>query len=194
MCIELGDLLKEACADNAAGLAQEHYFAAVEDIATWPILPPSPATLAESVTTTGDFTFAVGKGFLRLYATLKTGQLVSAGAGENQDSQAITNTATLYHPGNGADLLGFVNQAKGQRFVFLIVEANGQKRILGTQLSPANVEEINVTTGTNPGDAKGATFNVTSFPVIAPVYTGEIIFPNFIQHNSFDNSFDFSFD
>lgn len=171
--MELDDLIWPNGRDNDGGIASEHYYALIDDVATWPTVPANPLNFADKATLLGNFVMKPGKTFKRIYCTLEKGELSSTQVGE-RDGKSYETMGTLHFPGNSAELLGFLEHLKNSNILLVVRELMGTFRVLGGQYLPANIESSEVKTGMAVADLKGATFTIRSIGRIAPIYNGTI--------------------
>lgn len=158
--------------DNMGGTAQVIYYAPVRDILTIQKPVNNPTTMAALAEITTAHVMKTGKKFTRLYVTMDTGEINDEPTGE-RDARGIKSTCKIKHPGQTSDILGLVNQAKNDRFIFLIPLADGKVRQLGSDQFYA--EFIGkVGTGTNSGGYRGVEGEITAFGPKLLLYTAAI--------------------
>ena len=121
---------------NMAGIAQVVYYAAWEDVATWPTLPDAPLTIEENGTLTGEIVMASGKQMHEIYVTDDTGEFEIEPVGEVDGKSFITHLR-FFNPGLKAKLLGFLNYAKNENLVFIVKDNDGQLYLMGDMTRPA---------------------------------------------------------
>ena len=172
--MEFQDILKELKnGNNDAGIAVYVHFADHDDIETFPSVSATPLTPQDLVTVTGNFVMKPGKRFIKLYCTLETGSLASTMAGERDGRSAETLT-TLYHPTNRKEIIAMLEWYKNRNIVAIVQELDGQARLIGSEYIPAEIQNVEITTGTAITDRKGATITLRSIGRVAPVYEGTI--------------------
>jgi hypothetical protein len=168
------DLLWPDGTDNIGGTEVNHYYAPLSDIAVFPGIPTTPATLTEEVTVADDFEFNTGKKFLKIYSTLDTGKIDDKSVGEF-DGKSFEHSFEFFFPGTIGEALALIRKMNNTNMVFIASEANGQKRIIGSPAFPAKMSMSDVTTGQKTADRKGTTIKVESRGVTpALIYTGAI--------------------
>lgn len=122
--------------DNMGGLTQLVYFGYYKDVESFPTPPASPATLTEAATLTGDLVMKSGTRMWQMYLTDDTGEYKMELAGET-DGHSYVNHLILFHPGLQDKILGFMRAAKNENLVFVVVDSDGQKYIMGDQYRAA---------------------------------------------------------
>lgn len=163
-------------AKNMGGLQVTAYYAPISHFANIPTLYANPATAAQEVTldsTTTGFTFKVGKKFLKLYLTMETGVVEDEPQGEI-DGQSFVHKATVIYPGTSAEALAFAAAVNNSNMLFVFIEADGKRRVIGSEAFPAKCKP-KITTGTKTADRKGMTLEIFSYGYTpAPLYEGDI--------------------
>lgn len=132
--------------ENMGGIAQIVYYCLHSDVAFWPTKPVTPATLAENGALTGDLELKAGKQMFKLYITDDTGEFKIDPVG-SPDGISYVHKLSLFHPGLGETILGFMNKVKNENMVFIVPDNNGAKFIMGDKTRPA--------TFSGPGDGMG---------------------------------------
>ena len=170
--IAYADLNSPQGADNMGGTKQYILFAPVADFSTIAPRPASPANIGQLAEITGNHTFGVGKGFLRMYVTLDTGKLMDEVQGE-RDGRSYKTTVEVFHPGMTKEILGFLRQAKNDQFIVLVPLPDGKYRQIGTEDFYAEI--IGKTdTGTNSSGRRGTTFTIEAMETGPILYSGTI--------------------
>ena len=137
MSIDFTDILKNLPnGENMGGITQQVYFGYWADVATWPTKPTAPTTLELSAALTGDLYMKAGKKLFEMYLTDDTGEFKIDPVGE-ADGKSFVQHLTLFHPGLQKKILGFINVAKNENLVFIVVDSNGNKYLMGDALRPA---------------------------------------------------------
>jgi len=162
--------------ENMGGLQTIGYYALIADIDNFPELPTAPATATEEVTlesATG-FTMKTDKTFFKLYSTLETSEVVDENQGE-WDGQSFVHKATMFYPGTKVEALAFAKNVNNSSMVFIFLESDGQRRVIGSRAFPAKCKP-SFTTGKATADRKGMTLEIQSYGYTpAPLYTGKIL-------------------
>lgn len=171
--VDFADLDFPDGGDNDAGIASYIYLAKVKDVLNWPTLPPTPTTLAQKVTLTGNFEMKEGKRFYKLYCTRDKGDLNSDMVGE-MDSKSAENKLKIFIPRTTPENIGFLEECKNTNVVAISVERDGSMRVIGSELLPAKLFTGKAGSGSKAGDAKGIDVEISSVGRIAPFYTGTI--------------------
>ncbi len=161
--------------ENMGGVQVIGYYSPVADIDNFPLLPKNPETPEDEVTlesVTG-FTFIDGKFFFKIYSTRETSEVVDENQGEI-DGQSFVHKATIFYPGTSTEALAFAKQVNNSNMVFIFLEANGTRRVIGSKAFPARCKPA-FTTGKATADRKGMTMEISSYGYTpAPKYTGVI--------------------
>ncbi len=161
--------------ENMGGLQTIGYYALIADIDNFPELPDNPSTAAEEVTLEASpgFTFESGKNFFKLYSTQETSEVVDENQGE-VDGQSFVHKATIFFPGNKAEAFAFAKHVNNSNMVFIFLEADGTRRVIGSRAFPAKCKP-SFTTGKATADRKGMTMEIQSYGYTpAPFYEGVI--------------------
>ena len=122
--------------ENMGGITQKVYFGYHADVATFPPKPVAPATLETAAALTGDLTMKAGKRMFEMYLTDDTGEFKIDPVGE-VDGKSFVSHLTLFHPGLQKKIIGFMNAAKNENLVFIVVASNDNKFLMGDALRPA---------------------------------------------------------
>lgn len=153
--------------DNMGGLQTYAYYALYDDITTFPTLP------ADSNTLSGSYVMDASKQFQKIYNTLEAGFVTDETQGE-RDGVSFKHVMQIFVPGAKADALAFCRFITNSKCVFIGFDAEGQRRVIGSEDFPAEAKPA-VTTGQATADRKGTTIEISSFGVgPAPVYNGPI--------------------
>lgn len=141
---------------NMGGINQKVYFGLWADVKTWPTKPTAPADLEANATLTGDLVMKAGKRLFELYITDDTGEFNIEAVGE-ADGISYVQHLNFFHPGLQKKILGFMNAVKNDNLVFIVVDAEGQKYLMGDSLRPATYKGApnGNGTGKTTADRKG---------------------------------------
>ena len=160
---------------NMGGLKTIAYFAPISSIDNFPELPANPSNEEEEVTlesVTG-FTFLTSGLFYQFYSTQDTSEVVDEAQGE-PDGMSFVHKGTIFHPGTKAEALAFAAKVNNTNMVFVLVEATGNMRVIGSKAFPAKCK-ASVASGKATADRKGVTIEIQSYGYTpAPLYTGPI--------------------
>lgn len=173
---EFEDLLWQDGQNNMGGIQSPVYYALHSEVTNWPTLPAASADMTQAAKLSGDFQFQSGAGFRSLYTTLDTGVLRSEEQGEI-DGVSYRLALELHYPGNQADALGFLAKVKNSNLVFVVYDAEGIARVVGSDAFPAKRDPgVNPsTTGQATADRKGNTIGFFSYAnTPAPIYEGAV--------------------
>ncbi len=161
--------------ENMGGLQVIGYYALIADVDNFPELPSNPSTAAEEVTLEASpgFTMESSKYFYKIYSTLETSEVVDENQGE-WDGQSFVHKATIFYPGTKVEALAFAKNVNNSSMVFIFLEADGKRRVVGSRAFPAKCKPA-FTTGKATADRKGMTLEIQSYGYTpAPLYEGVI--------------------
>jgi len=158
--------------NNMGGTAQIFYIAAVRDILT--IMKPVavPTTLEAYVEITTAHVMKTGKKFTKVYSTMDTGEIDDEMQGD-RDARSLKSTFKFRTPGQNSELLGFMTQAKNDRFIVLVPLADGKLRQLGSEQFFAEMAG-KLMTGKNSSGYRGIEGEITCFGPAYLVYTAAV--------------------
>jgi len=173
--ISFGDLDFEDGQDNMAGTQLLAYYIPIDDIETLPGYMANPAALGDYATIDQPIVCKTGKNFLKLYVSPDSGK-VEDNKIEGKDSNSFKSVYEFFFPKNDSASLGFQRLAGTTKFLVIVLEADGNQRILGIKPGvPATLSNVAGTTSTTSTGEKGATMQFESIQNgPAPIYTGEI--------------------
>lgn len=170
MAADFTDLLWADGQDCIGGTQTMHYYAPLSWIANLPVASATPATLTDKVIINNPITFHLGKKFLKMYSTMDTGRVFDKQVGEI-DGKSFESSFEWFFPGTKAEALALIALMNNSNMFFLALEANGQRRMMGSRAFPAKLELADVDTGTKTSDRKGTKLRVSSRGVIpAAIY------------------------
>ncbi|MEI7424183.1 MAG: hypothetical protein WCK18_18920 [Prolixibacteraceae bacterium] len=161
--------------ENMGGLVQKVYFGYHADVSVFPTKPATPNTLATASVLTGDLVMKPGKRLFEMYMTDDTGEFKIDPVGE-ADGKSFVEHLTLFHPGLQKKILGFINAAKNENLVFVVVDSDGQMYLMGDKLRPAVFAGApeGVGTGKNAAARKGVSLEFTYKTASAFIYEGNV--------------------
>ena len=174
--IEFTDLDKNLpSGENMGGLVQKVYFGYHRDVSAFPAKPTTPTTLETSSVLTGDLVMKAGKRLFEMYLTDDTGEFKIDSVGE-VDGKSFVEHLTLFHPGLQKKILGFINAAKNENLVFVVVDSDGQKYLMGDALRSAVYAGApdGAGTGKDAASRKGVSMEFTYKTSSIYVYTGNV--------------------
>lgn len=163
--------------DNPGGLQTVAFYAPISAFADdgIPQVPANPVAFAEAVEISTDFVFKPGEGFRKLYLTEDTGMMEDESIGE-RDGKSWRNKMKAFHPGTKAEALGFARWANNTGLIWVVVEADGQKRIVGSEQFPAKIDTNVITTTETTDGRRGQTLESSCASITpAPIYTGNVV-------------------
>lgn len=113
------------------------------------------------------------KTFFKIYATSDTGKVDDKKI-KGKEGNSIESIYNFFFPKNDRFSLGF-QRLSGSKFIFIVEETNGNKRILGAHPGgQAIIKTVTGTTGTFSSGDKGVVFQVSSTQSgPAPKYEGK---------------------
>jgi len=169
------DLDFEDGQDNMAGTQLLAYYIPIADVETLPGYKAAPALLGDYATIDTAIVCKTGKNFLKLYASPDSGK-IDDNKIEGKDSNSYESIYEFFFPKNDAAALGFMRISPTAKFLVIVLEADGNKRLMGIKPGvPATVASVAATTGNQSAGEKGATFQFKSIQNgAAPIYTAEI--------------------
>jgi hypothetical protein len=142
-------------------------------VATWPEPAAIPASFAAAATALGDWGMRAGTRFHRIEGDLEMQSLGS----ESQGVMGNLASATAFRfrqAGNSAQLIGFLNAFRNRNLALVMVDADGQQRILGSRRLPAKIIDFTVQTGEKAGDDKFVAFTVHHVGHVPYVWAGAV--------------------
>ncbi len=167
------DLLKVCGDTNAPGLTTKAYAVCSCDIDVFPGMK-TYTNPGDTITLDGDITLDALKQFFTLNIVEDTGKLTENAVGET-GSKSMESMYEGFIPGTGAANLEFIKDQLNACDVFVVKDAEGQMRVLGTKDRPAFLDSVEITTGATSVDRAGVAFTVKSTQGgPAPVYAGVI--------------------
>lgn len=173
---EFGDLLHGDGVRNMGSLGRTIYYCRVSECANIPAIKAEASDMDDIAIISDNITFNTGFGWKKMHATQDTGMLECAPQGDI-DGVSFRNAVTFNHPGNKAAALGFVSKVANTDLLLLVFDAEGNKRLVGSELYPAKYDPgaAGITTGQTAADKKGLTMAFfANSPVPAVHYEGVI--------------------
>lgn len=161
--------------ENMGGLVQKVYFGYHADVANFPTKPTTPTTLETAAALTGDLVMKAGKRLFEMYISDDTGEFKIEPVGE-ADGKSFVEHLTIFHPGLRTKILGFINAAKNENLVFIVVDSDGQMYLMGDRLRPAVFASApdGIGTGKETAARKGVSLEFTYKTASAFVYAGNV--------------------
>jgi len=153
--------LAKAKQDNAPGTKSFIYVAPIDKFTTIEKPVAAGAGDGDTVEITADHTFGVGDGFIKLYTTKDTQELIAELVGE-RDSEVFNHKFECSHPGLSKEVLEFLNWAKDDQFIVLIPELDGSYLQLGMEDLGCDIKSA-YGTGKLSGGYKGSKLTCESF-------------------------------
>jgi len=174
--IDFSDITKNLLnGDNMGGIMQIVYFGLYDDVDTWPTKTVAPTTLATAANLTGDLEMKAGKKMYQLYLTDDTGEFKCEMVGEI-DGHSFVYHLSVFHPGMQDKVVGFLNAIKNENLVFIMIDSDGQKYVMGDALRPAILASSpdGIGTGKTTAARKGVSMEFTAKTPRIHIYTGNI--------------------
>ena len=161
--------------NNMGGLVQKVYFGYHSDVAVFPTKPTNPLTLEANAALTGDLVMKSGKRLFSMYLTDDTGEFKIDSVGE-VDGKSFVEHLTLFHPGLQKSIIGFMDAAKNANLVFIVVDSDGQKYLMGDELRSAVYAGApdGAGTGKDAAARKGVSMEFTYKTSNVHIYTGNV--------------------
>lgn len=171
--LSFGDLIINDGEDNMGGTQLIAYYALESEVRTLPAMAANPDSLEEYGTVAGSFVMIGDAVFKKLYASPNTGKIDDAKVDGN-DSNGYESTYEFFFPSTSAQSIGFQRISGTSKYIVVVVENNGQKRIIGSKPGcPAVLSSAASTTDVTSGGAHGTTFSFKSYQNgPAPAFTG----------------------
>ncbi len=162
------DIEWSAGSENIGGTTDKIWFAPKQDFADdgIPEVPSDPTTFASAAVAAGSVAFKTGKGWFSMYVTRDTAGVTSESQGEI-DGKSFLNKFVFTHPGNKKEVLGWCRWANNSDLIFMVREAGGSYRLMGSELFSCKADTIAPTTGVATADKKHVAVEV-SYPSVSP--------------------------
>ncbi len=175
MAPTFGDLAFNDGEDNQAGTQLLGYYALASEVKQSPSYSESPTTMGDYGKITGNYTMNGTAVFKPLYASPNSGKIDDT-AIEGADQNGHESTYDFVYPKSDPTSIGFARLAGTAKFIVIVLDNNGQKRVLGSKKGlPATLASLSGTSDVTSGGAPGQTYQFKSFQNgPAPVYTGSI--------------------
>lgn len=141
--------------ENMGGFTTIAYFAALQDIATFPTLVQNPTTDEEMVKLQGHYVMQSAKFFISVYCTPETVALAANNQGET-DGQSFRLEGEFFYPGTAQDCRAFARKINNSRGVLILVDPDGERVVVGTEKFPCFFKP-NINWGKAAADRKGMT-------------------------------------
>jgi len=145
--------------NNQGGTKQYLFWASViNDLLNIQIPDPADAETDDKYVVKTAHVCKSGKKFNQIYTTVDTSELEAAIAGQiDGRSQALK--LTFFYPGSKKEVIKFMNEAKNDRFLFLVPLSDGTIFQLGSPDQSAYISP-NFKSDKTTGRGKGTTFTV----------------------------------
>lgn len=170
------DITWEGPIEGMGGFSTIAYFAAWEDIETWPTLPSGTGTSltdTQLVTLQGHFVMKATKHFIKVYVSPDTADFKASNQGET-DGQSFRNEGEFFVPGTDVASRALARKLNNSRGVLIMVDPSGDRVCIGTESFPCFFKP-SISFGKAAADRKGLT--VTFFQnhyVPGLIYNGSI--------------------
>lgn len=162
--------------DNMGGLRTKAYWCMHSEVEVHaaPVARADATNYAQLATVASDHTFVSGKGWKSIYTTEDTGMVESTLQGE-LDGKSWVNKIKLFFPGGKQQIAGFLRWTHNAGLYFIGVDAEGSKRMVGSEHWPAKALAHTISTTETAAGRKGATMEFqASSPWPAPIVTVSI--------------------
>lgn len=176
MCNVFDTLMGDQCNSNMGGIAQEIYYAGLNDFASFGAMK-TPVTLPiDEFTVTGPHVFSSGKAWKRIQLLKNTGTNNFEPGGAN--SGAKNQTVVFQIPSKNKDAIALANKfANGvYPMIFLVRDNNmpaGEYMQLGTKEYHATMT-VSKNNGTAEGDGSVLEFTINVVSPAVLIYTGAV--------------------
>lgn len=157
-----------------AGLSPKAFFLPhnfLESGATAPV-PTLAGGLEAAGTISTDIVPKDGKGFIQIDLQVDLNSVGTALVG-NRGNKKDQTTLNIFVPGTRAKVLGFKRLYKNTPGLYIVKDYNGKTFLVGTDLAPAYIDNLEVSTGQGNEDNNGGTGTIISNANLYE-YTGEI--------------------
>lgn len=174
MSIKYKNLAWNVGSVNLPGIKEKVYAVAKRDIVTWPTRPTTFTTsMGELASYVGNFVLAADTYFTEIGILVDKSPVDSKSQG-TVPSKTVLNSATFVHPGVDAEAAGFIVQANNDDVVYIVVQKNGQRRIIGNDMYQTSTS-FEQKLGGAPTDEMGTTMTATVTDTCLPLYKGTIV-------------------
>jgi hypothetical protein len=114
-----------------------------------------------------------GKGFKGIDILINENEVKSNLVG-NTGNKKNKSELDIFIPGFREKALAFVDANKNTPMIFVVLDANGKKWVIGNKTNPAYIESADATTGKKNEDNSGVTCKITTNSKLL-VYPGDIV-------------------
>lgn len=140
LCTTFGAMTWDDPVDNAAGCEVLAYYAPTADIVTFPKLDTLTGELK------GVITMVEGKSFLPFYGVSESVKVDSNLQGEKL-TKSYKPTGSLTYPSWVKKTTDFGRIAKNGNFIWIFIDNNGERKVIGSKENPAMIDKLDYTTG-----------------------------------------------
>lgn len=155
------------------GIKRRAYYISASDIVAWPTLEKDELGRITGVTYKGKFTLAEGVKFSIIDHLADKAEFKSEVQGE-YPSQTFKNTATLVHPGVGAEAAAATAALLNSNVVVIVEDMEGKYRVIGSPYYDTKVSASR-DHGQGPTGTAGTTLTFEASDLVdSPFYEGEI--------------------
>jgi len=170
--MDFTDLQIERGADNMGGTTITAWAIPYSDIFRMPEFDPETNVMSDYATLYHNIIPKPYKTFYRIHASSDTGKIENTKV-EGKEVNMNKSVYEFHYPKNDKNALGFM-RLTGSKFVFIVQEADGNLRIMGSKKGmPAEIQTLSATSGIRSSGEKGSAFQVVSYQNgPAPIYRG----------------------
>lgn len=163
--------------DNRGGIVSKILLGYHSSVATWPDLPAassSPMDLATAGKLNGDLALASGEKMVEINFIDEEGEFHISLSGE-KGARCAHYELDIMRSKISAEILGLINACKDEGLVIVVIDANGNKYLMGDELVPARmIDGDGAGTGRARTDRNATTLNFEYYGQRCLVYDGDI--------------------
>lgn len=146
---------------SQAGISEVNiYYSYYKNVKTLNI-PDVSGDFEAAGTIDDDIVMESGHGFGNIEALVDENELTTSLTGNTGNKRHSTSLSMLI-PNIRAKTLGYIRKYKNAGLIFIILDRNGKKFVIGNKISPARVSEATGTTGKGEDDNNGYSLTVTT--------------------------------
>ncbi|QHL87420.1 hypothetical protein GU926_08215 [Nibribacter ruber] len=170
--MDLLDLKEPDGTDNTPGIRTDLYIAPENEFLLLKGLKTTELP-GDEVTIDGAHTFADGKGFSEVYATMDSAELKLDPVGD-PDGTGFKGSFEFFHPGTSKEAAVFARKVKNKNCIMIVPQADGTKiqlgsKGLGVRITPS------YSSGKLSGGRRGWTFKCEYYTNLLAFYEGDIV-------------------
>lgn len=159
--ISLAGVLKPDGHENMGGMTIQGYIAIRGHIDSYPQLKADPALVDDLVKLEGNYEMKAGKYFIPVEAIIRTSQHSYENQGEPEGQSFLQKGMFKIKGATKAQSMGYARMLNNSQGVFIQIDNDGNRVVIGDELHPANFKPSG-DTGTDPTNRSELTFEVTA--------------------------------